>query len=226
MTRSVTLTALQTAVRQRVNLENSGFVTDAELTDLINRAVAELHDVLAGINGDMRLEKESSITTSANTRTYALPSDFLTVTSVWFDAGTGQLVKIEPYMPREAQDDWQASGWSYLSRVTYRLQGANIRFVPLPSGRYTVTLKYIPTSTVLSSGGDTIDSVNGWDEWVLAQVCALVCAKSESDPSFWMAERDRQLHRIRHAAERTVDGPQRIQDVRAIRPWPFSRRWS
>jgi hypothetical protein len=226
MSQLVRLDALRTAVRRRADLENNLFVADAELNDYINRAIADLWDLLQQVNGDMRLEREAPFTTAANQRTYALPADFQFVTGVFWDTGGGQLSRMEQYMGTESQDDWIATGWTYFGRVMYRLQAGNIRFVPIPSGTYTVTLKYTPNATILVADSDTVDSVNYWDDFVIWSAVATALAKQETDPGYAVSERERVKHRILLAAERSMDGPQRIQDVKRGRPWPYARRWS
>lgn len=224
MSRTVTLTQLRTWIRQRADLENNVFVSDSELTDLINHALGEFQDILLQVNGDMRAEKEAIFATGAGQRTYSLPSDFLSVTGVFWNPGTGDLQRVEPYMGTESQDDGSAASWSAFGTPTYRLQAGSIRFVPLPSGTYNITLKYVPTGVVLVNGTDTVDSVNYWDDWIIWHCVAVCQNKQETDSSFAIRERERTKHRILLASERTMDGPQRIQLTRGRRPGPYARR--
>ncbi len=225
MSRIVTLTQLRTWIRQRADLENNAFVSDAELTDLINHALGEFQDILLSINGDMRAEKEAIFATGSGQRTYSLPADFLSVTGVFWNPDSGQLEAIPQYMGSESQDDWLATGWSLFGGPKYRLQAGSIRFVPIPSATYQITLKYVPNGTVLALPGDTVDSVNYWDDWVVWHCVAVCNNKQETDPSFALQERERTKKRILHAAERSMDGPQRIQLTRGRSAGPDGRRW-
>ena len=44
--RTITLAEMRTAARQYADQENSQFVSDAELTRIINNSIAELYDLL------------------------------------------------------------------------------------------------------------------------------------------------------------------------------------
>jgi hypothetical protein len=73
---SVTLLQLKDRSRQRADMENSEFVTDAELTIYINGSIAELHDLLVASYGSDYFLSSTTFSTVAGTESYSLPADF------------------------------------------------------------------------------------------------------------------------------------------------------
>jgi len=209
-----TLTNMLLDVRQRTNQENSTFVTDAELTEYLNQSIAELQVRLSIAEGQPHFRASTNITVTAPTALYALPADFWAAQEVTVTI-SGSTLSLMPFMPQERAALITATPlWPIYEAVQYRIQAGNIEFRPANSS-FVATLFYSPTQTRLSAGSDTWDGFNGYEMAPIYDVCATVAAKEESDPSFFLGQRDRIYALIAQAAaHRDMSNPERVQDVR------------
>src|SRR5437016_1425591 len=74
---TTTLATVRTAVRQRTEMVNSQFVTDAELNSYINASYYELYDLLVQKFGDDYFVATAYLFTADGVAdSYTLPSDF------------------------------------------------------------------------------------------------------------------------------------------------------
>lgn len=201
-------------VRLRTNFVNSTFVTDAEIYEYLNQALAELWARL--VQGSGAPFYRSAITYAVTTASplYPLPADFWQVQSVeaTIDSITYTMRSFAPH-ERAILTNNQTSRYPYLATTRYRIQAENIEFQPV-SQSFSATLYYSPAMPRLLSAGDTFDGYNGYEMAAIYDACASVCAKEESDPSFFMAQRDRIYKLIETlAGQRDASEPERVQDV-------------
>ncbi len=73
---SFTLLELRNRSRQRADMVNSRFITDAELNYFINASFGELYDLLVNSRGENYYVSSYNFTTTINQDTYPLPADF------------------------------------------------------------------------------------------------------------------------------------------------------
>lgn len=216
MARSRSLTNMLLDVRMRTNQENSTFVTDAELTEYLNQELAELWTRLVIVQGQPAYRSSTTIAVTAPTAVYALPADFLSVQNVEATID-GLTFALRPYMQSE-RADLMNSGVVQLygpyGPLQYRVTGNNIEFRPA-TRNFSADVFYTPCQPRLSAGSDTFDGFNGFEMCAIAGVCAVVMAKEESDPSFYMGLKQ-QFYRVAEAAmaQRDMGSPERVQDVR------------
>lgn len=220
MARTRTLTNLIADCRQRANMENSTFVTDAEITEILNQELAELWERLVGNAGQPFYRSQTSISVVSGTALYSLPADFWQVQEVTATI-SGVTHMITPFMPSEHGWLTTAGAWGPYAPVQYRIQSNNIEFVPATQN-FTVTLYYSPCQPRLVNAGDTFDGFNGWEVAALAGTVAVMLAKEESDmASFWENRKAQAYVRIDKAsAARDAFMPERVQDVETGQMWP------
>ena len=216
MARTRTLTLLIADVRNRANMENSTFVSDAEITEWLNQELAELHALLTTAEGHPHYRSSQSIDVEAGTALYGLESDFYRVLEV-IATIDGRSTTLQPFMPSERASLLNSSTYAYESRGAapmYRIQANNIEF--LPSTRsYTATVYYTPTSPRLVSGGDTVDGFDGY-EMVAINGATSTCLEKENPGSgaFYAALKDRAIKVMQAVApNRDASHPERVQDV-------------
>jgi hypothetical protein len=205
----VSLGILSERVLQRSNLEGaSAFIKPYELTDLINGSLAEWVDEVRATTWNGTYTRAlHAITTSSGVASYPLPGDFLTLLSVDIAIGGGIVSSAHPYQ-EEQRNAFRnmplAAGWGFSAPIYYQIQGTDISFIPAPQGAYSVTVNYVPTAPVLSDPNDTIDSINGWEEFIVLDAaikCLLKAGEAETIPS--LTQRlEQQRHRIRSMAPR------------------------
>ncbi len=213
MSRYRTLTNMLLDVRQRTNQENSTFVTDSELTEYLNQSIAELQVRLAIAEGQPHFRSSQDITVTAPTALYSLPADFWAVQEVTATLGS-VVMSLRPFMASERASLISASPlWPIWAAVMYRIQAGNIEFRPATES-FVANVYYHPTATRLSAGSDAWDGFNGYEMAPIYDVCATVAAKEETDPGFFIAQRDRIYALIAQAAaHRDMSSPERVQDV-------------
>lgn len=221
MAKAVTLTALITQCREAADMVGSTFVTDTEVTSLINTYVAELYDLLVQSYGPAFYADSYTFSTVAGQREYALPispntgSDFYALLGIDLNIG-GDIVSAVPFDFYGRNKYSDSSSYTRGQPVYYRLHGSEIWLIPAPDGVYTATVHYIPAAPTLAAGGTTsFDGVNGWERYIVASCAIAMLAKEESDPSIFLAEKASLTQRIKSmAAHRDAGMPERIVDVR------------
>ncbi len=214
MSRHRTLTAMLTDIRQRTNMENSTFVTDAELTEYLNQELAELHGRLVYNQGQPLIRSQTTINVVSPTAVYSLPADFLAVQEVTATVN-GVTGNIRPFMMSEHGLLTSPGAVLPYLPVMYRVQGNNIEFRPATQS-FTATLYYTPSCPRLVNPADTFDGYNGWEMAAIYGACAIVAAKEETDMAAFHEQRKagivQQIEKL--AAHRDMSMPERIQDVR------------
>lgn len=209
---TLTLANLITAVRRRADMVGSTFVSDAEVVDYINVAMAELHDILVTKFEDYYVKDTSESPKSGDYTLPAdnpgtLPTDFYKALGVDFTTG-GVTYRLKPYSFQE-RTTYNSPGLTAASitNTMYHIQGNKIKFIPDPSVSGTVKLHYVPEVTRFDAGStsDTIVSkapqvVSGYEEYVVIDAAIKCLQKEESDVQVLLVQKQQQLQRIEQAA--------------------------
>jgi hypothetical protein len=223
-----TLSAVRTAAAQRADMpapSTTTFVTTSEWNGLINASYQELYGLLAQKFGDDYFTSISSnITTDGLTDLYDLPSDFFKLLGVDLQvtATPPAYVTVRPFAFAErnslAQPNLQPT--LGVTNLRYRLKGSKLWLAPFPAANQVLRLHYVPRLTLLSADGDTLDGVNGWEEYVVVDAALKAKDKEESDVSVLAAEKAALVGRIEAEAEnRDAGAPATVADVRSDL-WP------
>ena len=215
----ITLEELKLQSRQRSDMENSEFVSDAELTSYINASIAELHDLLiAAYNEDYYME-EHLFTANGTDINYALPADFYKLRGVDVRqnaSGSWGTVKRFNFNRRNEQQNaftWNLLGLPYLE---YRLVGSNIRFNRTADNNTEFRIYYYPRAVKLVADADEFDDFNGFAEYVVVDAAIKMLAKEESDTSVLMAQKEALRQRIMAMAQnRDANEPESVSDIYA-----------
>lgn len=189
-----TLAQLKTRVRQRTDNEHTGgaFVTDAEITGLLNTAYAKLYSEL--VRFGIHVAEEIQTITADGSSDYDLDEDLFAVVGVFRVDTNGQRTRLSRHGSRH-RPNLSANGIG----VTYRVTSDAIQFSPIPSsGTYEVV--YVPVPGELSADEDIVDGVLGWEEFLILDASIAILTKEESDVRVLVAERDRMLARIQDDA--------------------------
>ena len=209
---SVTLTSLILQVRQRANMEGSGFIDDTvELPAYINASAAELYDVLVSRFEDYY--STSLPVTIATGNTAPLPADFYKLVGLDLFVG-GYTVTVHPFNFIERNKFNRPIQRPRFSPVRYRIMGQNLLLTPpdLAPGSYTIW--YVPRFTNLVLGTDTLDTLQNWTDYVVVDAAIKCLVKEESDVSVLLMEKAALLKRIESmAANRDAGEPLTVSDV-------------
>lgn len=206
-----TLTQLLARLRRKGNYPNTGNhpaspISDTFLTEELNGGIAEYENIL-----DLRWEgyrdKTGTVATVANTATAALPSDFKTLRSrPWIANGD------VPWTLRRLNPDQVHAYYNQRAIPTgYMIVGSNFEFFPTPNAVYTVNLRYVPSSTVLVSGSDSITIPNGWERYPIELALLAVDQQQQRSIQDRMGVLQRlEAEVIAAAADRNVAEPEYI----------------
>jgi hypothetical protein len=216
MAASATLSDLQTRARQRSDMVNSSFISDAELLSMINASYAELYDLMVQTYEDYYITSSTFTLTSSDNGIEALPADFSKLKGVDYSVG-GDYITLYPY-------NWNTrNSRQYNRRVrtdynrTYKILGSDLRIEPRDNATGDYQLWYIPSFTPLVATTDTVDSQmtrNGWEEYIVVDVAIKMLAKEESNTAHLEREKKALKQRIESAAgDRDADQPEYVSDV-------------
>jgi len=215
---SITLEELKTQSRQLADMSDNEFISDSELTNYINFAISELHDMLVeNYESEYFLSTESG-TTVSGTAEYALPTNFYKLRGVDIKLNGTDWFSINAFNFNERNRYEEFGSWSLqgISNVRYRVMGSNIRFSPVPDNALSYKIWYIPVATKLVSDSDTLDDINQFSDFVILTAAMKMLIKEESDVSVLQAERNRIEQKIRQASEnRDAGQPASISDIYA-----------
>lgn len=224
-----TLASLRSEARSVCDQVNSTFVTDAEANVWINKAIKRLHGILVSADPTWHWET-TAIATSAGTTEYALPSDFHSIIALDYVSGD-ERYPVEPYRFQERAFGTLAlvDTWGF-PRARYRIlgngqDGADARLVfDRDPGTGTYELHYVEVQADLAADGDDMDSVEGWDDYVIYDVASKMALKEQDLELAGVLSQNRELvaRDIKaRAAKRDQNRPGQIQDVRRRRSWRY-----
>ena len=204
------LSAIRDQVRQRCDMVNSQFISDVELNSYINASFVELYDILVSRFEDYFTKYPAIAFTIVTGNTYTLPEDFYKLRALdgKFD-GSDYWYGIKPFnfsTDRNIRNRliWRpVVGRSYLM---YQILGNILYIIPEERAQCDYQMWYIPRATQLVNDSDVMDSVNGWEEYVVVDACVKALTKEESDPSVFLAQKQAMLKRIEEMASNRDSG--------------------
>lgn len=212
-----TLAELRTEARQRADMEqDDDFVTDTELTRMVNQSIRELYDLLLESLGHEYFYTSASISIVAGTQAYSLPTAFYQLLGVDLVISATENMALRPFQFHERNEDMYGMGWGYPDGPRYRIMGSQIHFRPAPTASDTVTVHYIPYPTSLSADGDTFDGINGWEEYVIVDCAAKMIEKEEGEAAPLYKRKAELMQRIQgQASKRDAGFPDAVIDIHA-----------
>jgi len=197
------LLSLRTEILLRVDDATNGYFSTSEVNNLINRSGRQLVSKLATQGGVRHRICRGVITMIPTTERYSWPSldtytgeggqtlmQLLGVTALF---GTQQRQRLGrmSWNNRERYVNSTAN-WTYGADIAYEYDPNAILFYPTPNRVVQVEILFVPPWKELGLDLDTYNGINGFDTWIVANVCAQAAAK-ESDTEqmqFYMNERE------------------------------------
>ena len=173
MAHTVQVDDVVTRIREMSDMENTQFVTDAEILRRVNQSYRRLYNEIVNTFQDY-FTTTDTITTVASTAEYDLPSDFYKLIGIdWQDENRPYSLRRLEYSQRNTRL------WPTTRPFGYILRQETVTIYPTPSSVETLTVSYIPVPANLVSGG-TFNAHNGWDQYIVEQVSIQLLAKEES----------------------------------------------
>lgn len=178
-------------LRQMTDAVSDTHLTDPEMYAALTSAVAETWDLILSSGVGDEYVKKVSFNTQANvveypTATIFSAGDFYKISAIYVDEGQGQLRPLNRISPYEEQ--------------AYRA----------PASIIPIIAYYIPCAPTWSTGAESFDGINGWEEHTLNTAAIFVKAKKEDDATTFR-QRKRELEgRISTMANRSRGEPPRV----------------
>lgn len=179
MPRTETLVNLRTRAQQEANMVNSNLVSTSEWNTWANSEYLALYEMLVAAGTNI---SETSVNITVGTDivsgVYTLPADFLGLVLLSRQLNTQRWVTLREALTREIDRFPVQMSWA----SHYRLSNNTLVFYPQPQAAGQVyRLIYVPTPTALSADGDTVNGVNGWEEYIVVGMAIRALQKIESD---------------------------------------------
>lgn len=206
---------LRTRARRRADMENSTFVTDAEVQDYLNSSIAELHDFMVKSYEDYFVS-EQTYNAPIATGGANLPDDFYKALGVDYNSGgITSTLRAYSFTERNVYNTPYAA-IDRLAEPMYKVEGSKIKLIPNNSQSGTITLFYVPLPTQFSTTVTEIETIiPGYEEYVVVATAIRMLMKEESDTRQLELEKNQLASRIiRALSPRDVSGSFAIRDVR------------
>lgn len=206
---------LRTRARRRADMENSTFVTDAEIQDYLNSSISELHDFMVKSYEDYFVS-EQAYTIPLAASGANLPDDFYKALGVDYNSG-GITSTLRAYSFTERNIyNTPFAVIDRLAQPMYKIEGNKLKIIPENSQSGTITLFYVPVATQFSSTVTEIENViPGYEEYLVVAAAIRMLMKEESDYRALENERQQISSRIiRAITPRDASGSHGIRDVR------------
>jgi hypothetical protein len=182
---SVLISAIITLAKQRADMENSSFISDAEWLTYANNSYRKFYNLITTLYEDYNVSYYD-YTTVADTEEYTLPTGFLKVRLVELYGVTPRPMTLREWTLTEKNRlAYSVTGYP----IRFSLYGNTLRLMPPPNGPYQVRLWYIPTATDITSSSQTIEVYNGFDEYIAIDMAIKARTKEESDIQALLVER-------------------------------------
>lgn len=212
---AITLTALIANVRQRADMENSGFVSDDEITHFLNDEIAAVYSEMVNVDDGSLFATVSPTMVAIGDNAFQLPSDFMRLVDVNIYSGS-RWIPAEPADPQEYHqlltDTYTGQ---YDTRYYLHLNISQDRYelftFPAQSAG-DVGVRYVPVATVLSIGSDTLNWPSNWHLVPVVGAAAKCLIKEESDPTGVLMEKQAEKERVLKDVR-----AQRISEVKTLR---------
>lgn len=217
-----TLDEMRTRARQLADIVGSTFVSDAELTSIVNEHCQSLYDLLVEVRGQSYFATDHNETTIVGQEEYPLPTDFFELVGapIIYDGSSRHQMKTWEENERARLLDSDV-GHS-IDAMRYRLVAGNISLLPIPNSILTLTIRYIPAFQPLVNPGDVFDGINGWERYVELSSAIEMLDKGDRDSTslqLRLAQTEARIRRL--GSSRDAANPSRIVDTR--RDWhPYS----
>lgn len=223
----LSLGEIRLRAQQKADRVNSNFVTLPEWNFNINQSYYELYDLLITLYEDYYVAPRLTVSTTG-IQTIDLPNgqnnSAAPALYKLYGVDLGLNSTINAFVTLRKYDFIARNRYVFpqitstlpgVFNLQYRLIGNKISFIPVPSSGQQIGLWYFPRLITLLQDTDVMDSISGWDEYVITDAAIKALQKEESDVSVLMAQKMALRQRIEESAmNRDAGQPDTISDVR------------
>lgn len=211
---ATTVASLILQAKNRADMVNSNFVKEDEWIRYIDNAWKELYDILVSKFEDY-YTVSSTFSVASGSSSYTLPTDFYKLRGVDRSSGGSDYFALKMFNFEDRNKRGVYTRYRGIEpMVKYRIMKDSLIFSPEDQAAGNYRLWYIPKAPDLTLTTDTIDGVNGWEDYVFNAAAMKALAKEESDVSVVMAELAEINKRIEAMAQnRDTSQTERVTDV-------------
>ncbi len=222
MPNSASINYLVGTARSRMGLQNSPTFDDqAELIPWCRDSLKQMHELLTQAWRDWYTVKRP-LSLSQGRERYALPSDFRAMTAVYMIYNNGPTA-YGPY--REELREMSRQQWGKFTPINtirnwpmmFRIEGPYIYFSPVATVDYRncIELEYVPQYNGPLTDWSPIETTlpNGWEEWILLDLCLKMQVKMNLDTSDVKAQKQEVMARILMGANYRSSDPPKKKDI-------------
>lgn len=213
-TSTATLAELRTRVRQRADMVDSDFVTDAELNTYIQQSYRKLYNLVVTTFSDWYVDDpvEFSITSG---NTFTLPATFYKLIAVDFKLN-GKWIEVPRFNINERNRQTAGRFRIFHPTIKYRLMNNKLRFIPTDDATGDYRYWAVSKPSVPTDDADTIEGENGWDEFVVLDSAIKCLNKEETDATMLIMEQQQIKEDILiNANSYDEGGSERVEDIHA-----------
>lgn len=207
-----TLLELRQQVRQRCDIEHSEFIQDAELNQYISNSYKELYDIVTTSYQDNYTVQSGIIPLNDDSGKIPLPNDFYKLRGVdlTIDGGSNWVpLRQFDFQRRNAKN---FGAWWY--NREYRILNNHVYLTPVDQANGSYRLWYVPKASNLVLDTDTVDGINGWEEYIIVDASIKCKQKSEEEVNDLKETKMQLKARILEASKNRDAGmPQVISDA-------------
>lgn len=211
---TVTVDAVVTSAKQKADMVNSNFVKAAEWISYVNYSWKELYDILVAKFEDY-YTSVLTFTLTGGQNSQALPADFYKMRGVDRAISGTEYYTLRPFTFEDRNNRRRVTLYRGLyPTIRYRVFGDAVIFTPDDAADGNYRFFYIPRAQDLTAGTDTIDGVNGWEDYVAVDAAIKALIKEETDASALMMQKQALLQRINDMGNnRDAGESERVTDV-------------
>lgn len=195
MARDVSLLQIRTEIVNIGGYKNSPVFTREVLNSWINRSIARVYDLVWDAENDYYTD-ETDLSTTAGSDSVLLPSDFKKLIGIARQDG-GDYRRLH----RMRQHEWIRWEGQSGKPTHYRLQRGNLRLAAKPDAVYALRMYYLPVAPTLTLDADTFDSIDYFDELVIADVLLKCGVRDERQTGDLKDNVDRLEKQVRSRAD-------------------------
>jgi hypothetical protein len=186
--RTFTALQLQGRVQKLVDLENDPHVAAAEIKERLSASYGKYYAKLVKAGMGLAGETTQAIAMDGVAQTAALPADHFATLRVDYAIDSSRWEPLDELDVREIHLLPNSGSWA----CGYRLVGQTITFYPLPAAG-TYRHVYVPAAADLTTDGQTVDGVSGWERALVVDAaieCLLKQGRDQTVLQTLLRERD------------------------------------
>lgn len=229
MARTRTLSQMREEAYRRADCEGAYERHPAADVDRdLNQGGTALWDALIAARGEEYFAASTTVTTTADTSSYALSSGVYLLIAVRLDETGGYpLIRFSSHEEAALRESDSSSGRPTHYQLRRSVAGvSSLVVLPEHSANLSLEVRYVPAFTDMVENTDTFDGLNGWEDYPIDFAARKMAMRDED---FELADRlerdmDRTMARVNAlAGKRDMHQARRVRDIRG--PQTVRRRY-